>query len=170
MLTLTADAWKLLRHAYGAASDIPELLRQLQQHPGPRQSRGDGPWHALWSALCHQGDVYTASYAALPHIIRIGTEAVGPIDFSFFLLPASIEIARQRGRGPALPESLADAYHGELLRLALCAHRHVADIWDHHMTRSVSAALAAAKGDIDLAELLLELDDDRIARFLAEID
>src|SRR2546426_5104183 len=29
---------------------------------------------SLWSALCHQGDVYTASYAALPELVKIASD------------------------------------------------------------------------------------------------
>ena len=168
MLALNADAWAQLQHAYGPASDIPGLLDQLQHQPGPQRAHTGEPWNSLWSALCHQGDVYAASYAALPHIARIAIEVEGPIDFSFFLLPAAIEIARRRGRGPELSSTLAEPYHTALQQLLLCAYRHAADPWDRSMTRSVSAALAAAKGDIDLAEVLLQLDDDRVAKLLAE--
>lgn len=52
--------WSQLSHAYGSAEDIPALLDQLASEPSP------GRWNDLWSALCHQGSVYSASFAALP--------------------------------------------------------------------------------------------------------
>ncbi|WP_199551874.1 hypothetical protein [Streptomyces sp. N35] len=52
--------WPKLHHAYGTAQDIPGLFAGIS--PDPR----DPGWEALWSRLCHQGTVYSASYAALP--------------------------------------------------------------------------------------------------------
>lgn len=52
--------WSELRHAYGPADDIPALLQRLDPNPGAEV------WGELWSRLCHQGTVYSASYAALP--------------------------------------------------------------------------------------------------------
>ncbi|MFF2348460.1 hypothetical protein ACFVVL_01645 [Kitasatospora sp. NPDC058115] len=52
--------WSRLSHAYGPADDIPELLDRIASAPT------DELWGDLWSALCHQGSVYPASFAALP--------------------------------------------------------------------------------------------------------
>ncbi|MFF9326720.1 hypothetical protein ACF1AY_18690 [Streptomyces sp. NPDC014776] len=52
--------WPQLHHAYGTAEDIPGLLDAVS--PGAN----DSGWTALWSRLCHQGTVYSASHAALP--------------------------------------------------------------------------------------------------------
>ena len=74
-----------MEHAYGQASDIPPLLRQLQNLPG---SEGQSePWFTLWSALAHQGDVFSASFAAVPHVIAALSTAPAKADVSFFLFP-----------------------------------------------------------------------------------
>jgi hypothetical protein len=52
--------WPSLRHAYGAASDVPALLDRLSPDPH------DEAWGELWSRICHQGSAYSASFAALP--------------------------------------------------------------------------------------------------------
>src|SRR6516164_7904555 len=52
--------WTSLRHAYGAAGDVPALLDSLTPDPA------DEVWGELWSRICHQGSVYSASFAALP--------------------------------------------------------------------------------------------------------
>jgi hypothetical protein len=54
--------WSDLRHAYGTAADVPALLERLV--PDPRNE----VWDDLWSRLCHQGSVYSASFAALPSL------------------------------------------------------------------------------------------------------
>ncbi|WP_139238089.1 hypothetical protein [Streptomyces pini] len=58
--------WSRLRHAYGPADDVPGLFDRLT---GGRED--ERVWHDLWSALCHQGTVYEASYAALPLLADI---------------------------------------------------------------------------------------------------
>ena len=110
-------------------------------------------------ALCHQDNVYTASYAAVPHVVGIAQAAAEPIDLSFLLLPAAVEIARRNGRGPALPTELADAYFHALSDLPDVVSRHRDENSDEPMLRVASAAMAVARGDIASAEALLDGDD-----------
>lgn len=56
--------WARLSHAYGSAEDLPSLLGLIESAPTPER------WNDLWSALCHQGSVYSASFAALPWLTR----------------------------------------------------------------------------------------------------
>jgi hypothetical protein len=56
--------WSVLHHAYGTAEDIPALLDRAA-------ANDQEAWSQLWSALCHQGSSYTASYAALPHLAEM---------------------------------------------------------------------------------------------------
>jgi hypothetical protein len=152
-----------LQHAYGPASDIPDLLRRIAADP--RQEKGDaGPWHSLWSALCHQEDIYTASYAAVPHIVQVALDATGPIAFDFFLLPTRVEISRVRKRGPEIPRDLEWQYFAALRSLIECAARHAAEAWDINMVRCVAAAIAAAKNQVNLAAALTDLPVDVIER------
>src|SRR5947209_1490785 len=53
-----------------SAADIPPILRSIATDPGA-PSTTEGAWFELWSALCQQGDVYPASFAAVPHVIDI---------------------------------------------------------------------------------------------------
>jgi len=54
--------WADLQCAYGSAERVPELLGRAED-----AGADFGPaWDDLWSYLCHQGTVYSASYAALP--------------------------------------------------------------------------------------------------------
>lgn len=158
--------WSMLRHAYGPADDIPPLLHLLGLDPSPKEPNNE-PWFMLWSALCHQGDAYSASYAAVPQIVRIGLEAKGPIDASFFLLPACIEIARLTGRGPTLSDVATGPYRVALRQLHDCAHVHANDDWDRDMAQSIAAALSASKGQVELARALVNLDQDIICKINA---
>lgn len=104
MLSLNDPDWRELEHAYGQAGNVPDLLRQLEHSPEPQGSYRDEPWFSLWSSLCHQGDVYSASYAAVPHVVRICLGTAGPVDQSFFQFPACVEVARSNGRVACFPE------------------------------------------------------------------
>ena len=107
MIALDSSMWAELRHAYGAATDIPRALRSIAANPRV-SSTTEGPWFELWSALCHQGDVYSASFAAVPHVIDILSANLTLACFDFFLLPASIEVARHRSV-VAIPNSLEES-------------------------------------------------------------
>ena len=63
MLSLDSPGWSKLRHAYGVASDTPKLLRQLERLPASDNEKES--WFSNWSSLAHQGDVYSASFAAV---------------------------------------------------------------------------------------------------------
>jgi hypothetical protein len=57
--------WSILEHAYGKAADVPLLLADLSPDPTANV------WADLWSRICHQGTVYSASFAALPILADI---------------------------------------------------------------------------------------------------
>src|SRR5580698_383508 len=120
MLDLDSPGWASLEHAYGSASDIPDLLRQLATLPS---SEGNAePWFSIWSALAHQGDVYTASFAAVPHVIRILASYPSAASSHYFGFPAWVEICRQR-KALAVPEDLSNDYFAALKTLGslVCA-------------------------------------------------
>lgn len=167
MLELDSPDWKNLSHAYGKASDIPVLLHGLEAgtfwiNDNYQESE---PWFSLWSALCHQGDVYTASYAAVPHLIRIAIATQGVPDWQYFSLPTSIEIARLTGRGPQVPGMLAEAYFAALRQFHTLVTQIAHLEWDELLSRSIAAALVVSKGHAVLAETILELSPDSIKQF-----
>lgn len=166
MLTLDDSRWSTLSHAYGSAKNVPDLLLQLAGSTEPRPGNESEPWFSLWSCLCHQGAVFDASYAALPHIVEIACVATGPTDFSFFQLPAAIEVARSRGSGPAIPPDLVEAYAAGIAKLTKCVSLHSNDPWDDDALISALCALAVAKGHPRVAEAIMNLDDDLIQRLI----
>lgn len=166
MLPLDSPEWGRLRHAYHEASDIPDMLRQLEANPRPKKQYNDEPWFSLWSSLCHQDDVYPASYATVPHLVRIMLSVEGPIAFDFFQLPACIEIARVDYGGPAIAPKLEKPYFEALSRLPECAYRHAGYPWSESMTESVVTAIAVAKKHMKLAHALRNLDNEIIDRVI----
>jgi hypothetical protein len=166
MIDLDDPRWQKLSHAYGSAANIPELLRELARATSPTAGYNSEPWFTLWSSLCHQGDVYDASYAAVPYIVEIAVNTNEPVDFSFFQLPAAIEIARGSGKGPPVPVDLAEAYEVALSGLAECVALHRHEDWDQPTLLSAMSALAAAKGHHRVAEAIMNLDDDLISKLI----
>ncbi|MGA1488090.1 MAG: hypothetical protein ACO4B3_03645 [Planctomycetota bacterium] len=168
MLPLDDPLWEELTHAHGSAAEIPRLLQQVTESPGPKVSYRDEPWFTLWSSLCHHGEANEVSFVAVPHLVEALARALheerGPVAWDFFQLPAAIEIARARGRGE-LPEECALDYTRALDRLpALAISLH--QPWEHEGAQAVCATLAAVRGEIDLAEAILELGRDATDRFL----
>lgn len=109
MLSLNSPLWKELTHAYGSADDIPSLLEQLKT-AGPQKEYDSEPWFSLWSALCHQYDVYSASYAAVPHIISIAGIKPPSERLDYLFLAASIEAFHHLEDAPPMPAELQEAY------------------------------------------------------------
>lgn len=62
--------WAKLHHALGPATDVPEKLAELTRRTTPNTGPDDALWEWLLSALVHQGEVFPATFAATPEIIR----------------------------------------------------------------------------------------------------
>ena len=163
MIPLESLRWSELEHAYGPADDIPPLLRQLEDFP---ESAGDSePWFTLWSSLCHQDDVYPASFAAVPHIIRVLASDPRRASFSFFQLPACIEIARARDDFP-IPADLRQPYFESLQRLPALVAAAAAREWDENILCCALSAIAAAKGFPSVATAAQELNPKTAEQFM----
>lgn len=162
-LPLDSPRWLELEHAYGQAEDIPSLLRQLDTLPP--SSGEDAPWFLLWSELAHQGDVYSASFAAVPHVVRVLARAPMQADAGYFQFPAWVEICRQR-RGIELPPDLQAPYLAALAALPGLVAAASQGRWDDEFLSCALAAVAAAKGSVDVAEALLALSPATARAFL----
>ena len=157
MLSLDDPRWSELCHAYGGAGDIPALLRQLEDLPTSENDKE--PWFSIWSALAHQGDVYSASFAAVPHVIE--ALALDPLkaEFSYFQFPAWVEICRVKNH-VSVPDGLRLAYFHSLSRLPELVAAASQIEWDEGFLRCALSAIAAAKGQPAIAEAILELSPE----------
>ena len=165
MLSLASERWHSLTHAYGIASNVPGLLRQLEEYP-QRVEADSEPFFSLWSALCHQGDVYSASYAAAPIILDIAAKAPERITYDYLLLPVSIEISRASNSGPDIPAELAQDYFESLKAIPSIVGRISASRLDATFALTCAAAIAIAGGHPTLAEAILELEGRTAVEFL----
>ncbi len=167
MLDLGSARWNELTHAYGDAGDIPSLLQEAAKWP-PIEKYDDEPYFSLWSSLCHQGDTYSASYTAVPHLASYCTvEAPKKVYESILHLIVSIEMARQNGRGHPLPEDIKESYIAAINRLpntlATLQSREPSE--ELASIAAAAFALAASKGK--LAEAYLEMHTNIAEEFLS---
>ncbi|MBV1775050.1 hypothetical protein KSF73_04905 [Burkholderiaceae bacterium DAT-1] len=163
MLNLDSPLWSELHHAYGSAENIPELLRQLSH--APESSNDQEPWFSLWSALAHQGDVFTASFAAVPHVVAAIIANPLKVDFAYFQFPAWVEICRVKNQ-TVIPDTLSAAYFDALSSMPALVAAASGREWDDAFMASVLAAIAVSKGRIEMAEALLEMTPEVAGTFL----
>ena len=108
MLSLSEKRWDELTHAYGPASDIPEIISSLSGFTEYKDYTSE-PYYSLWSALCHQGDVYPASYAAFPHLINFCELNLKRVHISVIQLAVHIDMCRlSNSNAPHIPPDLMD--------------------------------------------------------------
>lgn len=113
MIDLRSGRWFQLRQAYGAATGVPDLLQQLAA--GDEEAVDD-----LYSTICHQGTVYTASYAAVPHLAKIASTTRGADRRAEILaLLGAIVASTDRAEMPADLQADYDATLPVALKLAL---------------------------------------------------
>jgi len=151
--------WTSLRHAYGPAEDIPTLLKAAENAPAPNRY-DEEPWYSLWSALCHQEDVYTASYAAVPELVRIAASREGGPRAECLLLAGCIELERNTARAPAMPDALTDTYRQAIAAGAAVAASSLRGVGQADDRRKLEIALAAFRGDLATARRLIGKDDE----------
>ncbi len=104
MLELDDPRWRELDHAYGPADNVPGLLRAVEL--GEQEL-----WDELVPSLCYRGAVYTASYAALPHIVRIGSELTLGEQILYWCFVGAVADARDAA---PIPPDLRAAYEEAL--------------------------------------------------------
>jgi hypothetical protein len=154
VLSLDSPRWSELQHAYGDATDVPALLRQLESLPEPKGE--DEPWYSLWSALAHQGDVYSASFAAVPHVIAAFAKAPERAGNVYLHFPAWVEICRQQ-KAVEIPDDLEFAYKKALEAIPSLISAASRRRWDGEFLASALSVLAAVKGHSTVAEAAIEL-------------
>ncbi len=158
MRTIQNIEWHELRHAYGPADDLPNLLNVIENFPAEHDWKSE-PWFSLWSNLYHQGSNYSASLAALPHIVSALSQAPSKATLSFFLLPVSIAIADDASPIMVVPQIRADFVESvsQLGKIAAAALPSISDI---HVATAAQAAVLVSQGLYRQANDLLEMDGD----------
>ena len=162
MLSLDDPRWLDLKGGYRVPFDPRPLLARLQAGQDPAAA-----WKSLWTELYHQGDVGEASYAAVPHLVRIHRESPSQ-GSDVYGLVAAIELARDARGNPGLPDWGRTAYEDALRELAALGARDVLGSSDPESTRCILAVLAIAKGARVYGRLLLEFTEDEVRELEAQ--
>lgn len=155
MLDLASSRWTELTHAYGEASDIPVLLDHLKTASAPEDCQSE-PWASLWSALCHEHQVFTASYAAVPHIVDIAAAKPGEERLADLHLVSVIEALRHRDEAPPVPPDLKAYYHFSIRRAASLMLECFLREWNKEAYTVTLGGLAALLGHPGLGMAILE--------------
>jgi hypothetical protein len=153
-MDLDDPRWPHLLGGYRVQYDPRKVLLALEQG---RET--DAAWEELWTELYHQGDVGEASYAAVPHLVRIHASR-GIADWNTYALIATIEDARHNGRNPELPENLRGAYEGAWRKLVDLGLRELGAAEDPTLVCSIIGVIAIGKGQLTLGQLAVTFTED----------
>jgi len=141
---------------YRVPFDPRPLLERLAFHPTDQSC-----WSQLSEELHHQGDVGEASFAAVPHLVRICRDN-GLIDWNAFALVGIIELRRGIDGNPDLPEHLHDDYFKALSELTLFCAKAIQGCTAPTTARAILGIIAIQKGLREHARLLLYFDEDEL--------
>ena len=155
MLDLTDKRWELMKGGYGIPFDPRALLAKLESG----QDTG-AVWDALWENLHHQGDVGEASYAAVPHLVRIHGQRGIP-DWNTYGLVSTIELARETSA--PMPAWLTAGYQTALQELVALGLADLASEADPGTVRAILAVVAIVKGARIYGRLLAEFSEEEVA-------
>jgi hypothetical protein len=155
VLSLDSPVWASLSTAYGPASDLPPLLRQVPGASSPAEPNSE-PWFSLWSSLCHQSDVYTASFAAVPHILEDASRRQPYHRLEHLHLCGYIEVCRHRPHSPPVPDELRSDYQSALVLGSRLALESLAIDWKRDWLQALMGALAAFRGEPKLGAAIIE--------------
>jgi hypothetical protein len=163
MLSFDDNRWNNLTCGYRLKCDPRPLLAQLESE----QTRVTA-WHELWEELHHQGDVGEASYASVPHLVRIHRK--GGLDaWNTYAIVAIIELARGKGTNPEVPRWLEEDYFRAIRELAEIGTAEISRAEEPDAVRAILGVIAIAKGLRTHGEFLVEYSEDEMLDFASRL-
>ena len=119
----------------------------------------DKVWDDLWASLCHQGDVGSASFAAVPHLVGAALDASpGILAADLIELPVAIEHSRlerpmgfpgaAHHRPPEEPDSIYQKSILELERVCGLTEKWGQDAPLRRAAQSARKLLSKRRGNI----------------------
>jgi hypothetical protein len=155
--------WVGLLGGYRIPYDPRKALRALEGGENTAAA-----WDELWNELHHQGDIGEASFAALPHLIRIH-ELRGVADSNTYAIAAIIELARDSSDNPQLPPDLQRFYEPAWRRLIEIGLQELNAADDETLITGILSVLAIGKGMRTLGRLTIEFTDDERRELLTKV-
>ena len=155
MLSLDDSRWSELKGGYRTQFDPRPLLASLETGQDVAAA-----WDGLWENLHHQGDVGEASYAAVPHLVRIHRQR-GVADWNTYAIVAIIELARNQRENPEVPSWLEEDYSRAIRELAQIGSVEVLHAKEPDV-RFILSVLAIAKGARTHGRFLVEYSEEEL--------
>ena len=156
MFDMDDQRWGKLLGGYRIPYDPRPALAKLQSDANDAMV-----WEELWNELHHQGDVGEASYAAVPHLVRIYQERPSA-DWNVYAIIGVIELARKRGNNPDVPTWLDSGYFQAIQQLANVGLRELKDASNPELVKAILSVIALAKGLRIKATFPLEYSEDEL--------
>lgn len=127
MINLNSNIWSKLQHAYGPATDTPDLLKRLD-------IEDDSIIDELFGTICHQGSVYTASFAAVPHLVN-AAQVIKSAEFraQVLILVGSIRSSNDfRGKQEDISNEIKSEYEAILPKALELSMKTLCEDIDHY--------------------------------------
>lgn len=153
MLNLDDNRWTDLTGGYRIKCDPRPLLARLDSGQDKAAA-----WRGLWEELHHQGDVGEASYASVPHLVKIHRKS-SAVDWNTYAIVAIIELARKKGNNPDLPQWLEEDYLQAIQELAEIGAAEISSAKKPEEVRAILSIIAIAKGLRTHARFLVEYSE-----------
>jgi hypothetical protein len=155
--------WTRLLGGYRVPYDPRKALRALELG-----GETEAAWQELWNKLHHQGSVGEASYAAVPHLVRIHINRDAP-DWNTYALVATIEEVRHNSRNPPLPPDLREAYEAAWRQLVEHGFGELRTAEDPTLVCSIIGVIAIGKGQLTLGRLAVALTEDERKEIIEKV-
>jgi hypothetical protein len=156
MLSLDDKRWENLEGGYRTRFDPRPLLSELET-----DKNAEAAWHELWEGLHHQGDVGVASYAAVPHLVRIYRKR-GVLDWNAYAMVAVIELARDDGENPGVPKWLENDYFQAIRDLAEIGAVEILQTANPEEIRAILSIFAISAGARTHAKFLIDYSAEEL--------
>ena len=150
------ERWNNLTGGYKTPFAPRPSLRKLEMQQGTAIA-----WEELWEELHHQGDVGTASYAAVPELVRVHRSGVSA-DWNLYAIVAIIELARTESQNAEVPDWLRDDYFRSIEELAQMGSKEIFSVEDSETNRAILSVIAIAKGLRTYGKFLVSYSEDEL--------
>jgi hypothetical protein len=155
MLSFDDPRWSQLRGGYRTLYDPRKALLSLE-----RGSDVSAVWNELWEELHHQGDVAEASYATVPHLVRIH-RVRNVLEVNTYALAVVIEESRREHENPEMPSWLGAAYRSAWQDLVDLGLRDLRLAKEDSLIGPIIAALSYGKGLPMLGRIAMLTEQER---------
>jgi hypothetical protein len=155
-VSLGDKRWSELKGGYRIPFDPRPLLARLETGQDVAAA-----WEGLWEELHHQGDVGEASYAAVPHLVRIHRQR-GVADWNTYAIVAIIELARDQRGNPEVPSWLAEDYFRAIRELAEIGTAEVLRVKEPDNIRFMLSVIATVRGARTHGRFLVKYSEEEL--------